>query len=85
MSKIPNEVLNDLLVRFINNLPPHEKTSYIRCMFQVEQAHWFYLDFYCTDQFPNNKQVGFREFTRIIFQNCGMFSNFRKDIDEVVF
>lgn len=32
--------------RFILNIPEEEFKSFDRLFFQIEQAHWFYLDFY---------------------------------------
>jgi hypothetical protein len=40
------DVLNDLELRFILNLPEEELNSADRLFFQLEQAHWFYEDFY---------------------------------------
>lgn len=40
-------VLQDLDSRFLVNLPDEELASFERIMFQLQQAHWFYLDFYC--------------------------------------
>ncbi len=34
----------------------------IRLFFQVENAHWFYLDFYCKDN-SSLKAVGIKEFS----------------------
>ncbi|WFD29608.1 5'-(N(7)-methylguanosine 5'-triphospho)-[mRNA] hydrolase [Malassezia sp. CBS 17886] len=39
------EELENLSCRFIVNLPANELASIERIGFQVEQAHWFYLDF----------------------------------------
>ena len=36
-----------VLSRFIINIPEEERTDLIRIFFQIEIAHWFYLDFYC--------------------------------------
>lgn len=36
-----------LYSRFIINVPEEERTDLIRIFFQIEIAHWFYLDFYC--------------------------------------
>ena len=35
--------------RFIINLPEKESQDVIRVFFQVELAHWFYLDFYWSE------------------------------------
>lgn len=48
---IPPQVLSDLCSRFIINVPEEERTDLIRIFFQIEIAHWFYLDFYCDSQF----------------------------------
>ena len=48
-----DEVLEDLSCRFIVNLPANELASIERIGFQVEQAHWFYLDFLA----PHNRQL----------------------------
>lgn len=46
---IPESVLSDLCSRFIINLPEEDRNDLIRVFFQIEIAHWFYLDFYCDD------------------------------------
>lgn len=48
---IPSTVLSDLCSRFIINVPEEERTDLIRIFFQIEIAHWFYLDFYCDSSF----------------------------------
>lgn len=42
-------VVRDLLVRFIINSPPSDLASIERIGFLVEQAHWYFLDFYLED------------------------------------
>ena len=44
---IPEGVLSDLCSRFIINVSEEERSDLIRIFFQIEIAHWFYLDFYC--------------------------------------
>jgi len=39
--------------RFVINVPEEESRDPIRLLFQVELAHWFYLDFYC----PENSEL----------------------------
>ncbi|KAK6056641.1 Dcp2, box A domain protein, partial [Cooperia oncophora] len=48
--KIPSEVLQDLSFRFLANIPDEEKSDKVRMCFQVELAHWFYIDFYCKQE-----------------------------------
>ena len=45
LHRIPLSVLDDLAVRFLINLPDWEKTDLIRICFQIELAHWFFIDF----------------------------------------
>ncbi|CAG5083694.1 Oidioi.mRNA.OKI2018_I69.PAR.g10438.t1.cds [Oikopleura dioica] len=43
---IPETIMDDLCARFLLNIPDSERLDMIRLMFQIEQAHWFYIDFY---------------------------------------
>ncbi|KAI1905169.1 hypothetical protein AGOR_G00013370 [Albula goreensis] len=43
--EIPTGVLDDLCSRFILHIPSEERDNAIRVCFQIELAHWFYLDF----------------------------------------
>ena len=43
---IPLEILDDLGSRFIINIPEEERKDLIRICFQIELAHWFYVDEY---------------------------------------
>ncbi|KJE98086.1 hypothetical protein CAOG_008112 [Capsaspora owczarzaki ATCC 30864] len=38
--------LDDLCSRFLTTIPEDELSSFERILFAIEQAHWFYLDFY---------------------------------------
>ncbi|KHJ97440.1 Dcp2, box A domain protein, partial [Oesophagostomum dentatum] len=63
--KIPHEVLQDLTFRFLANIPDEEKSDKVRMCFQVELAHWFYVDFYCKQEARKDcAQMGMREFAR---------------------
>ena len=42
-----NFLLSQMTSRFIINVPEEERSDLIRIFFQIEIAHWFYLDFYC--------------------------------------
>ena len=54
--------------RFIINLPPEDRGNLVRICFQIELAHWFYLDYYCTDESARLNPCGIREFAAHIFQ-----------------
>jgi len=46
--KIPIDILDELSTRFIINIPDEERHP-VRILFQIELAHWFYVDFKCAD------------------------------------
>lgn len=81
---IPMEILDDLSSRFIINVPPEERKDLIRICFQVELAHWFYLDFYCTEENNKLKPCGMKEFTTHIFQHIPYLRQFANSIDSVL-
>jgi len=55
---IPDSVLSDLCSRFIINVPEEDRNDLIRVFFQIEIAHWFYLDFYCDDSTYSSSSSG---------------------------
>lgn len=67
MVTIPDSVLNDLCCRFIHTCPP-EDMSLQRFCFQVEKAHWFYLDVF-RKRSPNLPLLKVKSFTLLMFQH----------------
>jgi mRNA-decapping enzyme subunit 2 len=66
-STILQEVLEDVHTRFILNLPATEFQTADRILFQVEQAWWYYDDFFC-DQDPNLPRFSsFKPFAKMMF------------------
>lgn len=63
------DVLDDLSTRFILNCPKEELQSFERMLFLIEQAHWFYEDFY-REQDMKLKSLGLKEFTSLMFSQC---------------
>eukprot|EP00474_Spongospora_subterranea_P010176 CRZ10634.1 hypothetical protein [Spongospora subterranea] len=60
--------LDDLSSRFFLNLPEEELGSFDRLFFQLEQAWWFYEDFY-REQNPNSlPKFSFRDFCFCLFE-----------------
>ena len=60
--------MDDLCSRFIINNPYEEFSSFERVVFQIEQAHWFYEDFY-------RKRFGLMKYTlerfvELMFHHC---------------
>jgi len=66
---IPQHILDDLCSRFIINIPEEERSDLIRIFFQIELAHWFYLDFYCQEQ-AELRPCGIKDFSAQIFHHC---------------
>jgi len=50
--------------RFLINIPHEERRDVVRLCFQIELAHWFYIDFYRQGN-PELPGIGIKEFTRI--------------------
>ena len=65
--KINQSVLDDLCSRFLLNIPTHEKDNMVRLCFQIELAHWFYLDFYRPED-ASLPECNMLEFTKLIFK-----------------
>ncbi|XP_066587223.1 m7GpppN-mRNA hydrolase isoform X2 [Prorops nasuta] len=66
---IPSDILDDLSSRFIINVPEEERKNLVRICFQIELAHWFYLDFYCAEENSKLKTCGMKEFALHIFHH----------------
>ena len=46
------------------NIPEEERKDVVRLCFQIEAAHWFYVDFYRQEQ-PDLSPCGLKDFTKI--------------------
>lgn len=82
--KIPSGILDDLSSRFIINVPEEERKDLVRICFQIELAHWFYLDFYCTEEYPKLRSCGMKEFATHIFQHIPFLKPHVQHIDTVL-
>ncbi|XP_038221325.1 m7GpppN-mRNA hydrolase [Zerene cesonia] len=81
---IPIDILDDLCSRFIINLPPEDRGNLVRICFQIELAHWFYLDYYCTDDSTRLNPCGIREFAAHIFQHVPQLREHVSSLDAVL-
>lgn len=63
---IPTDILDDLASRFIINTP-EARSDLIRLCFQLELAHWFYLDFFCAKETTRLTSCGIKQFAVHIF------------------
>ncbi|XP_016959067.2 uncharacterized protein LOC108030597 isoform X2 [Drosophila biarmipes] len=94
-SKIPSDILDDLASRFIINVPDMEINNLIRMCFQIELAHWFYLDFFCAPETgedgetPKSVQrklptVGIKQFAMQLFQHIPFLNKHFDTVDQIL-
>ena len=75
-----NMALDDVHTRFILNLPSNELSTADRIFFQLEQAYWFYDDFYCdchdenSNESPLPRFKSLRHFCQTMFQISPLLS-----------
>jgi mRNA-decapping enzyme subunit 2 len=83
---IPLEILDDLGSRFIINVPVEERKDLVRICFQIELAHWYYLDFYCADDKSERKlkPCGMKEFTAHMFQHIPFLKPHSKNLESIL-
>nr|CAG4638508.1 EOG090X07NG [Cyclestheria hislopi] len=84
MYKIPPDILDDLCSRFIVNVPEEERKDLVRLCFQIELAHWFYIDFYCSEENSNRKHCSFKEFTANIFKHLSFLQNRLHEFESIL-
>ena len=67
-----NEAFDELEARFLLNMPAEEFSSPARLMTQMEQAHWFYEDFFA-DEYPHIPHIKKMDrFCELMFNHCTM-------------
>lgn len=71
-----DEALADVAARFLLNLPSNELPSVDRLFMQLQQAHWFYEDFY-VDKYEHIEHLSGREFSRIMFHTCPLLERYK--------
>jgi mRNA-decapping enzyme subunit 2 len=62
------EVFDDISSRFLINLPDEELQSFDRLFFQLQEAAWFYSDFY-SDRNPHLPKLDLKNFCSRFFQH----------------
>lgn len=77
-----NDVLDDLCMRFIVNLPPEEYETFERLFFAIESAHWFYDDFYRATR-PTLPKLALKQFAACLFQHTAFLNRFCTDVDRL--
>ena len=51
------DIFDDLAARFLLNIPEQDLCSLIRVGFHIQQAFWYYVDFYRGDLYPELGKV----------------------------
>ncbi|CAL8125902.1 unnamed protein product [Orchesella dallaii] len=81
---IPDEIVDDVICRFLLNIPKEEKFDSIRVCFQIELAHWFFVDYYCgegcTPVLASLHSIPYNQFAFIMFQKT---PHLRKRLPEI--
>jgi len=81
-SELFQEVIQDLCIRFIVNCPEEEHETFNRLFFQIEEAHWFYVDFY-REKYPHQlPSLNFKQFAETIFTNCPLLQPYKHMVHE---
>ena len=81
--RIPVTILDELAVRFVINLPEWERTNLVRVCFQLELAHWFYIDFIRPDH-PELADGTIHEFCAHMFNHVPFLRKFSSQVDTIV-
>ncbi|CRK92973.1 CLUMA_CG006562, isoform A [Clunio marinus] len=84
MRKVPVHILDDLSSKFLINLPDGEKSDLIRLFFQIELAHWFFLDFYCTQEENSVYSCGIKQFALTIFEHIPFLNHHIVDLNTIL-
>jgi mRNA-decapping enzyme subunit 2 len=75
------EIIQDLIIRFIICCPEEEHESFDRLFFQIEEAHWFYMDEY-RQKNPKLPSLSFKQFAKIIFESCPLLQQYKDLVHE---
>ena len=61
-----------------------ERRDLVRVCFLIEQAHWFYIDFYVNDPKYKLAQSNMKEFAAHIFQHIPFLRDHANRVDEII-
>ncbi|CAI5447692.1 unnamed protein product [Caenorhabditis angaria] len=83
--RIPQDILDEIEFRFISNMPQAEKHNKIRISFQIELAHWFYIDhIYDSTDRKDVPNIGIRDFFRALFLHCQELRKYARNVEEII-
>lgn len=75
-----SDALDELCMRFLNNLPESEYQEFERLFFAVEAAHWFYDDFH-REENPQLPKLTLQAFAKRIFAHSPLLQPHAADVD----
>ena len=68
----------------LNIQPEAEKNDLIRLFFQIELAHWFFLDFYCTQDENSGLVCGIKQFALKIFEHIPFLNHHVPNLQQIL-
>jgi len=77
------ELLEDIVIRFILNAPDEEKATWQRLLFLVEQAHWFYEDYYAANNPESLLSYNLRDFVALVFTSVTLLQPYTAFLDPI--
>jgi hypothetical protein len=78
-----DQVLDNVEARFLYNLPLHEIENVERLFFQIEQAYWYYEDFFADkyNYLPHFSTL--KSFANQIFKHCDLLKKVEDKFNEL--
>merc|ERR1711953_696271 len=78
------DILDELAARFIIPMREEERRDLVRVCFLIEQAHWFYIDFYVNESHHKLAGSNMKEFAAHIFQHIPFLRQHADRVDQIV-
>ena len=76
------DLLEDIVIRFVLNAPEEERSSFERMLFLIEQAHWFYEDHH-REVDTRLQTYSLRDFTALVFQSVSLLAPYASMLDPI--
>ena len=81
---IPQDILDELAARFIIPMREEERRDLVRVCFMIEQAHWFFIDFYVNNPDYKLSQGTIKEFAQHLFNHIPFLRKHANRVEEVI-
>ena len=81
---IPHDILDELAARFIIPMREEERRDLVRVCFMIEQAHWFFIDFYVNNPDYKLAQGTIKEFAQHIFNHIPFLKKHAHRVEEII-